>query len=358
MNSPQLIQSSDELERKDLKGNNKSDGPKKASWNEKLKKIVVEILLDLHKSGNFTDNSYKNGDWNKIVNLFHEKSGLDYSQQQISSYISSLKADWMTYSKIKDFSGFGWNEGKQTVSAPDDVWTALIVSNSKYAKFRKGFSCSEDISEIFDGKYATGKYAISAKSFSSNKKSRFDDNNSQRSNFSSDDEKYVEDDDNDISEEKVHGGVVGSSVKSGVGSSAKSVASNSSKKCRVDDNNRQRSNFSSDDDDNKISEDDEKYQILNKNRVRKVKEDPTRDLMKTLDRLCDGIAFPRAQVLPTDVIKEASELFTKKYAANLDTDATLSLKEYWYENPNQASLFMACNDNERIEYVRRKVGGM
>jgi uncharacterized protein YxjI len=95
LNSPQV--SSDQSASIESGNKKSADVPKKASWNEKLKKILVEVLLDLHETGNFTDNSYKKDDWHKIIKEFNERSGMNYSEQQITSYLSSLKTDWQIY---------------------------------------------------------------------------------------------------------------------------------------------------------------------------------------------------------------------------------------------------------------------
>ena len=103
--------------------------------------------------GNFTDGG------TKIVKQFGDRSGARYSQQQISSYISSMKAEWAFYRKITKISRFGLNEAGTKIDANIERWVEL---GPKYLKYKDGLSFFEDLNTLFNGRIATGSYAVSA----------------------------------------------------------------------------------------------------------------------------------------------------------------------------------------------------
>ena len=98
--------------------------------------------------GNFTDGGYKKEEWTKIVKQFGDRSGARYSQQQISSYISSMKAEWAFYQEITKISGFGLTEAGTKIDADIGRWVEL---SPKYLKNKDGLSFFEDLNTLFIG---------------------------------------------------------------------------------------------------------------------------------------------------------------------------------------------------------------
>ena len=78
----------------------------KASWNERQKGLLLEILLEIQVEGNFSDGGYKRDEWTKIIKNFGDRSGCRYTQQQISSYLCSIKAEWAFYNDITKLLSF------------------------------------------------------------------------------------------------------------------------------------------------------------------------------------------------------------------------------------------------------------
>ena len=150
-----------------------SSTEEKASWTEELKGMLIQVLLTIAKDGSFTDNGYTKQEWTKILTLFKEMSNKAFFRQQISSKISEMKKDYTAYKSLQDLSGFGWNEAEHTVIAEPQVWDAYIASHPTARKLRQGLAYYAEMDEIFTGKVATGKYALSASSLA--KRDRRDD---------------------------------------------------------------------------------------------------------------------------------------------------------------------------------------
>ena len=122
-----------------------------ARWTEVLKEALLNVLLEVQANGIFMDACYRREEWTFIVRSFAERTGVQYSQQQISSYICSMKSDWNFYRKISGISDFGWNESCKSVHDADERWEELInetKEGKRYKSMRYGLS--------YTGSYSRG----------------------------------------------------------------------------------------------------------------------------------------------------------------------------------------------------------
>jgi len=79
------------------------------------------------------------------------------------SKFSELKKKYNVFNKLKNLSGFGWDDEKQIPTADDATWEAYIEIHSEAKAFRKATLPNYDaLDALFSGKVATGKYAKSS----------------------------------------------------------------------------------------------------------------------------------------------------------------------------------------------------
>lgn len=63
--------------------------------------------------------------------------------------------------KLRGQSGFGWDDERQMVTAPSDVWDEYLKTHPKAKPWRKKtYPLFEDMAELVDGVIATGKAAF------------------------------------------------------------------------------------------------------------------------------------------------------------------------------------------------------
>lgn len=77
--------------------------------------------------------------------------------------VKKLKADYSTFQRLKENSGFGWNKESDLPTAVEGVWDDYITKHPEAAKFcQKPFPFYSAMSEICSGHTATGHYASTA----------------------------------------------------------------------------------------------------------------------------------------------------------------------------------------------------
>ena len=298
----------------------------KASWTERQKGILIEILLQIQLEGNFTDGGYKKDEWTKIVKQFGDRSGARYSQQQISSYISSIKAEWAFYQEITKISGFGLNEAGTKIDADIERWVEL---GPKYLKYKDGLSFFEDLNTLFIGRIATGSYAVSASSY------RDSDARNKFGRRANDYETNSNDYDSDARDKSGRRGYDSHS-----------------------------NDYDSDEKDNPSSK-----KVC---RTRKTKQDPNAALVNSLGKMIEGIASQGnvsqrqrnestldlsspVKEMPQSKLSEALLMLTDSYSHTLSNKESMLLKMYWYANTIHPEMFLSFTDGERKSYVETKV---
>ncbi|KAJ7851311.1 hypothetical protein B0H14DRAFT_2350369, partial [Mycena olivaceomarginata] len=74
-----------------------------------------------------------------------------------------LKGAFNAVRKLRDLSGFGWDDGLKMVTASDEVWELYLATHENARKWRKTrFPLYDDILIIVDGIVATGAGAFHA----------------------------------------------------------------------------------------------------------------------------------------------------------------------------------------------------
>ena len=136
-----------------------------ADWMQENKQRLIDAKKDESMAHGFLAD---NGQWKpeqtiRIVTAFNAaKGGLPYDRSQISSQISALKKKYTAFKNLVDLSGFGWDDERQTVTAPANVWETYINSHPSSAKFReKTFPFYEDLEFIYTNTLATGSFSAS-----------------------------------------------------------------------------------------------------------------------------------------------------------------------------------------------------
>lgn len=135
----------------------------KADWSEERKKTLILICRDEVLSGDvFTDNGFSKQFYTKVLQKFNCQAGVNYSKTQLQSQLNLLKEKFTIFADLRDQSGFGWDEVTQRVTAAPEVWDRYISSHPKASVFRYNtLPYWRELEEIFAGRYATGKYALS-----------------------------------------------------------------------------------------------------------------------------------------------------------------------------------------------------
>jgi len=142
--------------------------PEIASLTEARTVHLVAACLAETVKGVSTSSGFKSGEWTSIMTNFNAAAGVNYSRDQIQSQYNTLKKHFTWIEHLRSLSGVGWNECTKTIHATNEWWEShlAVKSNSLSRKFRNGGLANwDDLSVIFTGKFATGRFASSSADF-------------------------------------------------------------------------------------------------------------------------------------------------------------------------------------------------
>ncbi|ONL93129.1 hypothetical protein ZEAMMB73_Zm00001d027424 [Zea mays] len=134
--------------------------PKRAKWIHERKLFLIQLLKDHDVPGFRTQNAWCKEAWNNIVRRLNEKFGTSYTIGQVKQKEQDLKKDYRSVKELVEQSGFGWNGERMMVEAPDSVWASFAArkNNESALHWRdKSFPYYDDLSKLYDGRYAEGR---------------------------------------------------------------------------------------------------------------------------------------------------------------------------------------------------------
>ncbi|KAK4562307.1 hypothetical protein RGQ29_004973 [Quercus rubra] len=134
-------------------------GRPKAEWTPSRDAYLVELFIEQHNLGRTAYNEYKNEVIRSVTRDFNKKFVMNLEENQIKNRYNVMKKDYGVVKALLSNTGFGWDETRQMVVADDKVWDSYIMVRSEARPFRrKSFPLYKQMSIIFEGERANGKY--------------------------------------------------------------------------------------------------------------------------------------------------------------------------------------------------------
>ena len=132
----------------------------RASWTKEMRTYLLDLLIEQTAQGKRCDggNAWKKEAWEAIKKTIFEKFKIKFQVKQLKQCFNNLKKDYDAVKKMRDLSGFGWDEAKQMVKAKPEVWGPYLKSYKSHGKFqRRPFPFWDALHELLDGKVPTGE---------------------------------------------------------------------------------------------------------------------------------------------------------------------------------------------------------
>ncbi|XP_057965962.1 uncharacterized protein At2g29880-like [Malania oleifera] len=134
-------------------------GRHKAEWTPTRDAYLVELFIEQHNCGRTAYNEFKNEVYRSVTRDFNKKFGMNLEENQIKNRYNVMKKDYGVVKTLLSHTGFRWDETRQMVAADDKVWDSYIAVRCEARPFRrKSFPLYKQMSIIFEGERATGKY--------------------------------------------------------------------------------------------------------------------------------------------------------------------------------------------------------
>ncbi|TVU05833.1 hypothetical protein EJB05_49017 [Eragrostis curvula] len=137
-----------------------SGGTKRAKWSHQAKLCLIELLRDYDVLGFRTNNSWSKEAWNNIVSRLNAKLGTSDTLYQAKQKEQDLKKDFRVVKDLVDQSGFGWDNERNMVHAPENVWASFAARKENEAALSwrtKSFPYYNDLFKLYVGRYAEGR---------------------------------------------------------------------------------------------------------------------------------------------------------------------------------------------------------
>ncbi|KAJ7196180.1 hypothetical protein B0H12DRAFT_1272134, partial [Mycena haematopus] len=149
------------------KKENKENDPgtkdkKRARWNKLCDSVLIAQLIAQKAAGNQTDNAgWHSSAWTACA------TDLEGTEQQSGGAIktadacqtrwTTLKSQYQQVKKLREKSGWGWNDQDKHIVVDDATWEAYVKVDGKAQGWRfKGFPLYDEMAQLVDGAVATG----------------------------------------------------------------------------------------------------------------------------------------------------------------------------------------------------------
>ena len=109
-------------------GKRKSRGPS-VKWTAEMTTVLVREVVKAVRSGKRSDGGFKTDVWNEIslVVLRRCAPGEPLTGDKCQGKLENLRKKWNIWVRLKTLSGFGWDEERGIVTAPEEVWAVEIA---------------------------------------------------------------------------------------------------------------------------------------------------------------------------------------------------------------------------------------
>lgn len=98
------------------------------NWTDSMDATMLSLLTEEHALGNYTNGSFTNVAWIRIITDFNNRINMTLTREQIKNRLKVLKRMFMLYNCLANKSGWGWDTIKNIPTAGDPSdWDAIIA---------------------------------------------------------------------------------------------------------------------------------------------------------------------------------------------------------------------------------------
>ncbi|KAF8584008.1 hypothetical protein K439DRAFT_1298134, partial [Ramaria rubella] len=113
-----------------------------AKWSASEEAEMIDLLLEQKAIVNSSGNGFKPVVWQLVVTAVElvpqgQERGPAKDAKACKARYQRLKTDYKIVQTLWDLSGFGWDEGRQMVTANEDIWEKYLKSHKEAQPFKK-----------------------------------------------------------------------------------------------------------------------------------------------------------------------------------------------------------------------------
>ncbi|XP_058106559.1 uncharacterized protein At2g29880-like [Magnolia sinica] len=120
-------------------------------WTDQMDDCLIDTLMDVVANGRKSANGFKKETYKTVVESVRRALGISVVEKHVGNRLRTLKRLYFEVRDTLNASGFGWDDDKKLVTAPDDVWDDYIRSHP-YAQHvrRKPVRRYDDLVFLFE----------------------------------------------------------------------------------------------------------------------------------------------------------------------------------------------------------------
>ncbi|CAL5427416.1 unnamed protein product [Camellia sinensis] len=131
-------------------------------WPNRIELAFIQLMVEeVKQDPSLTKkNSFTTRHWTRIDDELYSQFRVRYTVNRLKQKYHRIRQAYNTFVKLKNHTGFGWDEQRKTVMASDDVWDHFVKAHPKAKVFRKkGLDHIDLLDVLFANSQATGALA-------------------------------------------------------------------------------------------------------------------------------------------------------------------------------------------------------
>ncbi|KAI3955692.1 hypothetical protein MKW98_006052, partial [Papaver atlanticum] len=92
----------------------------RTTWTPPMDHLFIELMVEQVVDRELLDGQFSKTAWTNIVIKFKESFRPSFNKEVLRNRMKTLKNFFNVVSSLRGTSGFGWNDAKEIVTAPDD----------------------------------------------------------------------------------------------------------------------------------------------------------------------------------------------------------------------------------------------
>ncbi|KAI3472998.1 hypothetical protein Pfo_030081 [Paulownia fortunei] len=129
-------------------------------WTPPMDRFLIDLMLEQVHRGNRIGQSFITQAWNAMVESFNSNFNSHHDREVLKNRYKHFRKQYNDVRILLQHSGFSWDEGREMVTAEDNVWDAYIKAHPDARSYRvKTVPCYHKLCVIygqdkFDGSYS------------------------------------------------------------------------------------------------------------------------------------------------------------------------------------------------------------
>ncbi|KAL5536485.1 hypothetical protein ACEPAF_307 [Sanghuangporus sanghuang] len=125
-------------------------------WKTYQEAILLNVLKNAKEAGEQAESGWKKETYKWVVEALDgmetDGGGAKKEVSQVKSHWQKFKSEYTIIKKLRNASGFGWDDECGCVTATEDVWTAYLAVHKNVHKFKtSAFPFYDEIAKLVDG---------------------------------------------------------------------------------------------------------------------------------------------------------------------------------------------------------------